>query len=126
MGFLAEFRKWEDVVEFSAQSVIFSEGDPADVMYVILSGEVELTLHGEALGTEETGGIIGEIAMLKSTTRSSTITALTDTKLARLNHDQFQECIGRNSEFSLHVMAVLASRLRSVDKYISTKLDKSK
>ena len=30
--------------------LFISERDPADVMYVILSGEIELTLHGETAG----------------------------------------------------------------------------
>ena len=120
MRFLEMFRDWENTEEYDAQTVIFAERDPADVMYVILSGEIELTLHGEPLGTEREGGIIGEMAMINSATRSATATALSKVKLARLDHDQFKALIADNSEFSLHVMAVLANRLRAVDQYIST------
>jgi CRP/FNR family cyclic AMP-dependent transcriptional regulator len=120
MGFLDLFRDWEDTEEYDARTVIFSERDPADVMYVILSGEVELTLHGEPLGAEGEGGIIGEMAMINSATRSATATTLSKVKLARLDHDEFKALITGNTEFSLHVMAVLANRLRAVDQYIST------
>ena len=120
MRFLEKFRDWEKMEEYDARTVIFSERDPADVMYVIISGEVELTLHGEPLGSEREGGIIGEMAMINSATRSATATALSKVKLARLDHDQFKALIADNSEFSLHVMAVLANRLRAVDQYIST------
>jgi CRP-like cAMP-binding protein len=120
MNFLEMFRDWEDIEEYSARTVIFSERDPADVMYVILSGEIELTLHGEPLGAEGEGGIIGEMAMINSATRSATATALTKVKLARLDRDQFRVFIGEDTDFSLHVMAVLANRLRAVNKYITT------
>ena len=120
MRFLEKFRDWEKMEEYDARTVIFSERDPADVMYVIISGEVELTLHGEPLGSEREGGIIGEMAMINSATRSATATALSKVKLARLDHDQFKALIADNSEFSLHVMAVLANRLRAVDQFIST------
>ena len=120
MNFLEMFRNWEDVLEFNAGSVIFSEREPADVMYVILSGEVELTLHGEPLGAEGKGGIIGEMAMINSATRSATATALNKVRLARLNREQFGGFIGENAEFSLHVMAVLANRLRAVNNYITS------
>jgi len=123
MKFLKMFHNWENVEEFPAQTVIFSEGDPADLMYVVISGEIELTLHGESLGTEEKGGIIGEMAMVNSATRNATATALTQVKLARLNRDQFRKFISKNTDFSLHVMTVLAGRLRAVDKYISTHLE---
>jgi CRP-like cAMP-binding protein len=120
MKFLEMFRDWEDTEEYDARTVIFSERDPADVMYVILSGEVELTLHGEPLGAEGEGGIIGEMAMIDSATRSATATTLGKVKLARLDRDEFKALIADNTEFSLHVMAVLANRLRAVDQYIST------
>lgn len=122
MKFIELFRNWDDVVEFDAGTVIFSERDPADVMYVVISGEVELTLRGEPLGAECDGGIFGEMAMINSATRSASATALTKVSLARLDRDQFSSFIKENSDFSLHVMAVLANRLRAVDKYITTKM----
>ena len=120
MRFLDMFRDWENTEEYDARTVIFSERDPADVMYVILSGEIELTLHGEPLGAEGEGGIIGEMAIINSATRSATATTLSKVKLARLDRNEFKALIADNTEFSLHVMAVLANRLRAVDQYIST------
>ena len=123
MKFLKQFRNWQDVEEYPAQSVIFSERDPADMLYVILAGEVELSLHGKSLGKEVEGGIIGEMAMINSATRNATATAVSAVKLARLDRDQFRDMIGKSSKFSLHAMTVLANRLRAVDQYISTELD---
>lgn len=120
MQLLDIFRDWKDVVEFPAKTVIFTERDPADAMYVILSGEVELTLRGEPLGAESEGGMFGEMAMINTGTRNATATTLTKVKLARLNQEQFQKIVSENAEFSLHVMAILANRLRAVDYYIST------
>src|SRR3990172_5311678 len=118
MGFLEMFRNWEDVVEYRAKTVIFSERDAADVMYVILSGEIELTLHGEPLGAESEGGIVGEMAMINTAPRSATSTTLSKVKLARVTREQFRKFVSENTEFSLLVMAVLANRLRAVDQYI--------
>jgi CRP-like cAMP-binding protein len=120
MKFLDEFSDWSDLVEFKAGHVIFTEKDQADVMYVVLKGEVEITLHGEPLGAEGPGGIIGEMAMINATTRSASATTLTKVKLARLNREQFREFVGENAEFALHVMSVLANRLRAINEYITT------
>jgi CRP-like cAMP-binding protein len=120
MNFIDMFRDWKDVEELRAKTVIFTEGDSADVMYVVLSGEIELTLHGEPLGMEGEGGIIGEMAMINGAPRSATATTLTKVKLARVNREQFREFVANNADFSLHVMAVLANRLRAVDQYITT------
>ena len=122
MKFHHIFHSWKDTREFGAGECIFAEGDPADAMYVILSGEVELILGGEPFGVEAAGGMIGETALLGAGSRSGTANARTDVRLARLDREQLKELMSKNTDFALHVMAGLASRLRAVDRYISTHL----
>jgi CRP/FNR family cyclic AMP-dependent transcriptional regulator len=123
MELLKVFRDWKDVVEFSTHAIIFPEGERADVLYVIISGEVELTLRGEQLGTVSVGDLIGEMAITHSATRSTTATALTDVKLARLTRYQLNMLMTKSTDLSLHVMAILANRLRAVNRYITDQLD---
>jgi len=123
MNFLDKFRDWKDIKEYPAGTVIYAEGDPAGLMYVVVEGEIEVTLHGESLGVEKEGGIFGEVAMVNSASRNATVTTLSRTRLAHLDRDQFRMLVSENAEFSFHVMAVLASRLRAVDKYISKQLE---
>jgi CRP-like cAMP-binding protein len=122
MRFIERFRDWEDIVEYPKRTVIFGEREPADVMYVIIKGDVELTLHGEPLGAEGEGGIIGEMAMINATSRSATATTLNKVTLARLDREQFKVLVGENADFALHVMAVLANRLRAVNEHITSQL----
>lgn len=116
------FRNWKHTEEYPAETVIFSKGDSADVLYVVLSGEVRLTLNGTFLSVENGGAVIGETAMLQSATRNCTATTVGPVRLARLNRSELRELSGSNSEFSLHVMGVLADRLRAVDNYIGEKI----
>ena len=89
-------------------------------MYIVISGEVELTLRNEPLGMEGKGGMIGEMAMLgPTTTRSATATALTKVKLARLDRWQFRTLVGESAEFALHIMTVLANRLIVANSFIA-------
>lgn len=117
------FRNWKQTEEYPAETVIFNKGDSADVLYVVLSGEVRLTLNGSFLSVENGGAVIGETAMLQSATRNCTATTVGPVTLARLNRSELRELSCSNSEFSLHVMGVLADRLRAVDNYISEKID---
>ncbi len=126
MGIIRLFRDWREVEEFDPEAVIFKEGDPADELYVILAGEVALTLHGESLGSERKGSIIGEMAMLESATRNATATARSKVKVAKLDRRQLQKMIRESPEFSLRAMTVLAGRLRAVDRYISAQLDRQR
>lgn len=124
MKILSLFRNWHDVCEYRAGDVIFSENDPADALYFVLSGEVELKLHGKPLGVEGEGAIIGETAMLGSESRTGAATARTDVRLARLDNVQLKSLMGKSPEFALHIMAGLANRLRVVDGFISTHIDR--
>ena len=113
------FENWQDQVDYPKNGVVFNEGDPADVMYVITKGEVEVTLKGEPLGAELPGGIVGEMAMINAAYRSATVTAIRKSTLARVNRDQFKDMIAKNPEFALHVMEVLANRLRMANRLIA-------
>lgn len=117
------FNDWEDVEKYRANTVIFAERDPAHLMYIVLSGEVELTLGDEPLGIESPGGMIGEMAMIyPNGIRSATATTLTKVKLARLDREQFRALVGESTDFALHVMGVLANRLVVANSFIATQL----
>lgn len=123
MEFERLFRKWKDVHEYVADSVIFSEGEPADAVFVILEGTVDLALRGRELSTEEPGSIIGITAVMEPATRNATATARTDVRLARLDSEQVKLTMDENPEFAKHLIRVLAHRLRDVDAFITTHLD---
>ena len=122
MDFLKILRNWKDVDEYPAETIIFQEGHPVDFLYVIISGQIDLTLRGESLGKEEVGGIIGEMAIFQSAMRSTTAISTTEVKLARLSRKQISELMSESTEFSIHIMAVLANRLRAVNRYITDQL----
>ena len=121
MSVLGLFDGWQNTEEFEAGTVIYSESDPAGLLYVILSGEVELTFHGDSLGTETAGGLLGEMAIINTSLRNCTATAVTPVRLARIDKAEFRGLVDRSSEFSFHAMATLANRLRAVDSFINQK-----
>ena len=122
MNILEPFHDWDDMVELEARANVFSEDTPADYLYVILSGEVELKRRGESVGVEKAGGIIGVLALVPGATRSATAETLTPVRLARLNREQLENVVQQNAQFSMHVMQVLANRLRVVDRFITDRM----
>lgn len=123
MTILDLFTGWRNTADFESGHVIFSESDSAEDLYVVLAGEVELTLHGKSLGREQAGGIIGEMAFIDDARLNATATAVGAVKLARMSREEFSDLIRTNAEFSLHALAEMAQRLRSVDRYISNQLE---
>lgn len=112
MDLLEVFKDSDDLVELAAGAVLFEEGDHADFMYVVVKGEISLSLHGSEIATVSPGSILGEMALVNSDARSATATALTDCALAPIDVHSFKLLIQHTPDFALHIMTVLADRLR--------------
>ena len=98
--------------EFTAGSTIFSQGDPADRMYVVSSGSVTLSIDGRVLETVGPGGLFGEMAVIEREPRSGTAVAEADTTLVGIDKRRFWFLVQETPFFAEIVMKVMASRLR--------------
>lgn len=112
MDLLEVFKDSDDLVEFSAGTVIIREGQEGSHMYVVMKGEVTISLKDKVLATAMPGEIVGEMALINSDIRSATVTADTDCTLALIDQSSFESLLRHVPEFTLHVMNVLADRLQ--------------
>ena len=119
MNLLEIFEDSEDLLKFPAGTTIFKEGTEGDFMYVVVEGKIRLSLRNEYIAEESPGGIVGEMALLSSDDRSATATAVTDCLLAPIDLHSFKVLIQHTPDFALHVMNVLASRLRAANEQIA-------
>ena len=109
------FKSAKNAETYAAGQVIFQEGQPGEVMYVMLEGEVEVVYQDTVLETIGPGAIIGEMALLESPSqylRTATARAKTTCKLVPVGQKQFTFLVHETPNFALHVMRVLAERLR--------------
>lgn len=106
------FRNDDNVVEVAAGSILFSEGDPGDVMYVVLDGQIEVQIGGQSVDLVEPGDILGELALIDDEPRSATAIATKDARLVQVDERKFLFMVQQTPFFSLQVMRVLAARLR--------------
>lgn len=83
-------------------SVIISEGDPGDSMYVISSGEVKVYTRGTGksgnvyLAKLGEGDFFGEVSVLTGKPRTATITASRPTELLRLDKDKLDNALAKH------------------------------
>lgn len=112
MNLLDVFQDAETRVRFPEGSVIISEGSTGNNMYVVLQGQVSISLRGRELAIAGPGDIVGEMALIDSEIRSATVTAKTDCLLASIDQASFMSLLRHVPEFKFHVMEVLGARLQ--------------
>jgi len=100
---------------FAPGEVIFREGDKADKMYVVLSGEVEVHLQGMVIDTLAQGATFGEMALIDGSPRSATVVAKTSSEVAAINEKTFVLLVDEMPYFALSTMRNLVDRLRRMN-----------
>jgi len=103
------------VREFKAGDVIFKQGDAAEELFIIQSGEVEIRLGNRMLEKLSNYNFFGEMALIDSAPRSATAVAVTDVKLVPVGEKQFLFLVSNTPYFALNVMRILARRLRTTN-----------
>ena len=120
MDLLEVFKDSEDLVEFPAGTVIIQEGDEGSKMYVVMNGELVISLKDKVLATALPGEIVGEMAVINTQARSATVTAKTDCRLILIDQSSFKSLLRYVPEFTLHMMNVLTDRLQTAYEMIET------
>ncbi|OKO76703.1 cyclic nucleotide-gated ion channel [Bradyrhizobium sp. NAS96.2] len=93
-----------------AGEVLVRRGDAASSMYFITAGEVEIDLPSQRVRLAD-GTFFGEIALLRRTNRSGTVTAMRKTKLLLLDAQDFHALIERMPALAAHVRETAEARL---------------
>ncbi len=96
----------------AAGEVLFAAGDPGDVMYAVVEGEVDVFVEGVLVETLGPGHLLGEMALIDSEPRSATATARTDCVVVPIPQREFLFLIDEHPTFALNVMRTMADRLR--------------
>jgi CRP/FNR family cyclic AMP-dependent transcriptional regulator len=80
---------------YKAGDVIFREGDPAEELFVVKSGTVEIRLGNRLLDTLPERSIFGEMALIDPDARSATAVAATDAAVVPISEKQFLFLVSR-------------------------------
>jgi voltage-gated potassium channel len=93
-----------------AGEILVRRGDVASSMYFITTGEVEIDLPNQRVRLTD-GTFFGEIALLRRTNRSGTVTATRKTRLLALDAQDFHALIARLPALAAHVKETAEARL---------------
>jgi CRP-like cAMP-binding protein len=106
------FNRTEEHQAFPAGQAIFREGEPGEVLYIVVEGQVEILMDSQWLETLGPGDILGEMALIDDQPRSASAIAVTDCLLTPITRQHFLTLIQHTPLFAIQVMRVLAQRLR--------------
>lgn len=104
--------------EFKTGDVVIREGDDGDALFVLVGGEVDVSLRGQRVSSIKRGGIFGEILYFadQTTKRSTTITARSDCDVIEIKAAAIRNASdGVQAEFNKASMRVLIERLTQMN-----------
>ena len=119
------------VVHLEPGQVIFREGDPGDLLYLVGEGSVKISKSGrggeqETLGYIQPGSFFGEMALLDGQPRSAMATAVGSTLLGAVDEPTFQHILElAPSRLHMNFLRSVTERLRSVNSHFISEVMRS-
>ena len=116
--FLAKAGVGKTVVNLKKKDAVFSQGSPADAVFYVKKGKVQLTVVSKTgkeavLGILIEGEFFGEGGLAGQSLRMGSATAMTDCELLRIDKKKMMLALHRESAFSdLFVAYLLARNIR--------------
>lgn len=102
-------------VRFAAGDALMREGESGDRFLIIAEGEVDVTQGGQHLRACGPGEGVGEIALLRATTRTASVTARTEVLAEALSSRDFITVVCGFPSSDAVAQAVVAERLARSD-----------
>lgn len=109
---------------YPADNLLFSEGDPGGVLYVVVSGKVGVEQEKRKgsfarLATVEAHTTLGEADFLDANPRSTRAVALQDSLVLKLGREPLIGLARQHPDLSLELIHVLSGRLREANERIA-------
>lgn len=104
-------------VEVKKGNTIFTESEPGDSLYIVLSGKVKLGRRSadgrqNLIAVMGVSDMLGELSLFDPGPRTATATALTDVRLAKLGKASLRPWLSNRPEIAEQLLRVIARRLR--------------
>lgn len=113
-------------IELHKNEILFSQGDAADFIYILLSGSLSsilTTANGEqkTVGSIEPGEVVGELGALSNEARPVTVKALTHTILLKLPNEVFVELCRQYPSVMLEIVNPVITHSQKIIQLLSPK-----
>jgi diguanylate cyclase (GGDEF)-like protein/PAS domain S-box-containing protein len=96
------------------ETIVFSEGEPGNAMYIVLEGEILIYQGDKSLTTMVPGTFFGEMSLIESRPRTAGARAIVPSVLLEINEAQFQEYFATQPQALMAIMKTLSARSRKI------------
>jgi CRP-like cAMP-binding protein len=125
-GVKLSFKNDEVVRTYVKDSMIFSEGEPGDELYIIQKGSVKIVKivddNEVLLAVLKIGDIFGEMALLESKPRAACAVAYEDCQVMAVNRINFAQMIAREPQMIARLTTLLSERIWFIYKQLANTL----
>ncbi|MDR3173153.1 MAG: Crp/Fnr family transcriptional regulator [Treponema sp.] len=120
------FKSDEVIRDYQKDSMIFSEGENGDELYMIKKGSVKIVKivdnNEVLLAVLKAGDIFGEMALLESKPRAASAVAYADCQVLAVNRTNFERMIVEEPQIIARLTTLLAERIWSIYKQLANTL----
>lgn len=105
-------------LDFPKGATPIEEDAPGQAMFVIVSGQALVSVHGEdePVARLGSGDIVGEMSLLTGARRSATVTAATPLRVIEINKDALAHVLKQAPDLVDRFAALIDRRQRELDK----------
>ncbi|MGO9157085.1 Crp/Fnr family transcriptional regulator [Mycobacterium sp.] len=124
---VAAITKQLQPVDFTRRWTVFAQGEPADRLYIIISGKVKIG-HRSPDGREHLLAIMGppemfgELSIFDDGPRAASATTLTEVRAVSLDRDTLRGWMADRPEVAEQLLRVLARRLRRTNNKLTEQI----
>jgi CRP-like cAMP-binding protein len=104
------------VVTVARGAAVIAEGDAPDHLYVIRSGHLSVTKHGEQVATLVTDDWFGEIGLLQRVPRMATVRSASDAELWQISGAEFLAAVNESALPPAALLDGISNRLAQLDR----------
>jgi len=112
-----------DVGEFEAGETILEQGEPGGVLYLLRSGEADITVNADSdrvhVATAEEGSMFGEMSFLSGDVASATVTAKKGSVAYKLARPDFSDRMKENQNLVFELFVYILRHASTIIRHMN-------
>jgi small-conductance mechanosensitive channel/CRP-like cAMP-binding protein len=111
--------------EMAAGQVFYRQGEPGNSLFILESGSVEITWHGEGAEAKEVHvadfdapAVFGEVSAVTGQPRAATYKAKSDTRVIEIDRNHLQGLFSQDPKLAEHISQLVAERQAQRDELL--------